>query len=72
MTLYDLAYGIGLYVPFGLTSQWGEEFPGRFAAQKASLKTLYVQPNVAFQLTDNWSIGWTFLRLPFYLTLRLK
>jgi long-chain fatty acid transport protein len=52
-----LAYGIGAYVPFGLTSQWGEEFPGRFAAQKASLKTLYVQPNVAFQLNDNWSVG---------------
>ncbi|HEX2693206.1 MAG TPA: outer membrane protein transport protein [Gemmatimonadaceae bacterium] len=52
-----LAYGIGAYVPFGLTSQWGDEFPGRFAAKKASLKTLYVQPNVAFQLNDNWSVG---------------
>jgi long-chain fatty acid transport protein len=52
-----LAYGIGAYVPFGLTSQWGDEFPGRFAAKKASLKTIYVQPNVAFQLTDNWSVG---------------
>jgi long-chain fatty acid transport protein len=52
-----LAYGIGLYVPYGLTSQWTDSFPGRFSAKKASLKTIYVQPNIAFQLTDNWSIG---------------
>ncbi|MDQ6871382.1 MAG: outer membrane protein transport protein [Gemmatimonadota bacterium] len=52
-----LAYGIGLYVPYGLTSQWTDSFPGRFSAKKASLKTIYIQPNVAFQLNDNWSIG---------------
>ncbi|MGH7603495.1 MAG: OmpP1/FadL family transporter [Gemmatimonadaceae bacterium] len=52
-----LAFGIGSYVPYGLTSQWGDDFPGRFVAKKASLQTIYVQPNVAYQLTDNWSIG---------------
>jgi long-chain fatty acid transport protein len=52
-----LAYGVGVYVPYGLTSQWADSFPGRFSALKASLKTLYVQPNIAFQLTDNWSVG---------------
>lgn len=52
-----LAYGLGAYVPYGLTSQWGDEFPGRFVAKKASLQTIYVQPNIAYQLTDNWSVG---------------
>jgi long-chain fatty acid transport protein len=52
-----LAYGLGVYVPYGLTSQWGDEFPGRFAAKKASLQTIYVQPNVAVQLTEGWSVG---------------
>jgi len=52
-----LAYGLGVYVPYGLTSQWGDEFPGRFAAKKASLRTIYVQPNVAFQITEGWSVG---------------
>lgn len=51
------AYGVGLYVPYGLTSEWGEDFPGRFSAKKASLQTIYVQPNFAYQLTDKWSIG---------------
>ena len=52
-----VGYGLGVYVPYGLTSQWGDDFPGRFAATKASLKTIYVQPNLTYQLTDNWSIG---------------
>jgi long-chain fatty acid transport protein len=49
--------GLGVYVPYGLTSQWKQDFPGRFTAQKASLQTIYVQPNVSFALTDTWSIG---------------
>lgn len=52
-----LALGVGVYVPYGLTSQWRDDFPGRFAAKRASLKTIYVQPNLSFQLGDGWSIG---------------
>ena len=51
------AFGLGVYVPYGLTSQWSDEFPGRFAAKKASLQTVYVQPNIAYQITPNWSVG---------------
>jgi long-chain fatty acid transport protein len=52
-----LAFGVGAYVPYGLTSQWRDDFPGRFAAKRASLQTIYVQPNISFQLGDGWSIG---------------
>ena len=51
------AFGAGLYVPYGLTSQWHDDFPGRFEAKKASLQTIYVQPNVAYQINSNWSVG---------------
>jgi long-chain fatty acid transport protein len=53
----QLAYGLGFYVPYGLTSQWPGDFPGRFLAEKASLKTFYIQPNIAYQFNSNWSIG---------------
>ena len=43
-----MALGLGVYVPYGLTSQWHSDFPGRFEAQRASLKTFYVQPNIAY------------------------
>ena len=49
--------GLGVYVPYGLTSQWNDDFPGRFSALRAALETVYIQPNFAYQLTDNWSVG---------------
>jgi long-chain fatty acid transport protein len=52
-----MAYGLGVYVPYGLTSQWTDDFPGRFSAKKASLQTIYVQPNIAYQVTTDWSVG---------------
>ena len=42
-----LSYGLGFYVPYGLTSQWSDSFPGRFQAKKASIATMYFQPNCA-------------------------
>jgi long-chain fatty acid transport protein len=53
----QLAYGLGVYVPYGLTSQWPDNFPGRFYAQKASLQTIYVQPNISWQIDSTWSVG---------------
>jgi long-chain fatty acid transport protein len=47
---HAVSFGLAAYVPYGLTSQWGDDFIGRFAAQKASLQTVYVQPNIAVEL----------------------
>ena len=51
------AYGLGFYVPYGLTSQWPGDFPGRFLAEKATIQTIYVQPNFAWQISSKWSVG---------------
>ena len=51
------AYGLGVYVPYGLTSQWHDDFPGRFSVLKATLSTVYVQPNIAWRLNSKWSVG---------------
>lgn len=50
-------FGFGAYVPYGLTSQWKDDFPGRFLAKRASLKTLYFQPTAAYQINKDWSVG---------------
>ena len=52
-----LSYGLGFYVPYGLTSEWADDFPGRFLAKKASIQTFYVQPNVAYAINDKFSVG---------------
>ena len=50
--------GFGVYVPYGLTSQWEEDFPGRFSALKAALASPYLQPNFAFDVVPGrFSIG---------------
>ena len=51
------AAGLGVYVPYGLTSQWRDDFPGRFAAKRASIATIYVQPNLSVDITPGWAIG---------------
>ena len=52
------ALGVGAYIPYGLTSEWGDNFPGRFSALKATLTSVYVQPNFAFELVPGrLSIG---------------
>ena len=52
-----VALGAGVYVPYGLTTAWRDDFPGRFLAVRASLQTIYVQPTVAWELAPGWSIG---------------
>ncbi len=51
------AVGLGAYVPYGLTSRWRDDFPGRFTALEASLQTVYVQPNFAWRFAPGWSVG---------------
>lgn len=53
----NFSWGLGAYVPYGLTSQWPGNFPGRFVADKASIATMYFQPNFAWKLNDRWMIG---------------
>jgi len=53
-----MAVGIGVYVPYGLTSQWKDDFPGRFLAKKASIHSIYIQPNFAMSFKKgNWMFG---------------
>ena len=49
-TVPRLMLGIAAYVPYGLTSQWNNDFPGRFTAQKSALQNIYVQPTIAYEL----------------------
>jgi len=51
------AAGLGVYVPYGLTSQWHSDFPGRFEALKASLASVYFQPNFAYRFAPGWQVG---------------
>jgi long-chain fatty acid transport protein len=52
-----LALGIGVFVPFGLTTEWPVEFAGRFVSYKTSLEATYLQPTIAYKINDHVAIG---------------
>jgi long-chain fatty acid transport protein len=53
----QLAAGIGVFNPYGLTLAWPEEFEGRFASYDNTLRNIYIQPTVAFRATPWVSFG---------------
>jgi len=52
-----LALGIGLYAPYGLGTKWPTSFLGAFAGYDTEVKTYYIQPTVAYQVTPRLSVG---------------
>lgn len=52
-----LFVGISLTVPFGLKTEYPAEWVGRFHAIESGLKTLNVNPSVAWKMSDTLSIG---------------
>ena len=51
------AAGIGLFAPYGLTTEWPDDFEGRFLGYKSRIAAIYVQPTAAFKVMKGVSIG---------------
>lgn len=49
--------GLGLGAPFGLKTEYTPDWVGRFHALKSELKTINVNPSVAFKVNDKLSVG---------------
>lgn len=49
--------GLGIYVPFGLTTDYESSFQGRYFGTKSELTQIAVQPTVAYRFSDEWSVG---------------
>lgn len=53
----ELTVGIGLQVPFGLTTDYNSDWVGRYQALKSELKTININPSIAYKLNDQLSLG---------------
>jgi long-chain fatty acid transport protein len=53
----DLRLGLAVYVPFGATLRYPEDGASRHVATGIELRTIYVSPAVAYQLTPALSVG---------------
>ncbi|MSQ60331.1 MAG: hypothetical protein EXR36_11995 [Betaproteobacteria bacterium] len=52
-----LAFGLGINAPFGLKTEYESTWLGRFQGIKSDLKTLNVNPSMAFKVSDAVSVG---------------
>ena len=52
-----LAVGAGVFAPYGLTTDWPITSPGRYLAYKTTIASIYVQPTVAYAVTNWLQIG---------------
>lgn len=55
----NLVVGLGIDSPFGLKTQWANEntYSGRFLSLEADLKSLSINPTIAWKLADRFSVG---------------
>jgi long-chain fatty acid transport protein len=53
----QLKMGIGVGTPFGLKTEYDKNWVGRFQAVKSELKTVNINPSLAWKLNDQWSFG---------------
>lgn len=51
------AFGIGVYAPFGLVTDYESNFAGRYFGSKSEVKIVTVQPTVSYAFNDKVSIG---------------
>lgn len=51
------ALGLGLFAPYGLTTEWPDDFEGRFLGYKSHIAAVYLQPTLATHLLPLVSIG---------------
>ncbi|BFM09733.1 OmpP1/FadL family transporter [Halioxenophilus aromaticivorans] len=52
-----MAVGLGITVPYGLTTEYNSSFVGRYGALESELLTVDFNPSFAMELSDNFSVG---------------
>lgn len=53
----NVKFGLGLNAPFGLKTEYDDNWMGRFQADKSEVKTININPSIAFKVNDQLSLG---------------
>lgn len=51
------AFGLGIFAPYGLTTDWPTDSQGRFLGYKSLVQAIYLQPTLAVKLSPKVSVG---------------
>jgi long-chain fatty acid transport protein len=52
-----LAFGVSFFAPYGLGTEWPATWGGRYAAVKTDLKSFYINPTIAYKISDQFAVG---------------
>ena len=52
-----LTVGLGVNSPFGLGTEWPEDWEGRYIATNAEIETFLFNPNLAWKVTDTFTLA---------------
>lgn len=52
-----LAVGLGINAPFGLSTKYHDNWIGRYHAVESALKTININPSIAYKINDRLSLG---------------
>ena len=50
-------FGVGVYAPFGLATEYENTFQGRAFADQSELSVVSIQPTLSYKLNEQWSFG---------------
>jgi long-chain fatty acid transport protein len=50
-------FGLGLYVPFGLITDYENNFQGRYYGDHSEVRVITLQPTLSYRFNDQWSVG---------------
>jgi len=51
------SFGIGVFNPYGLGTEWPSDWVGRFVAIQSTLQTFFINPTVAYKINDYIGVG---------------
>lgn len=52
-----LAFGFGVYAPFGSKTDYEDTFEGRYFGNYTEVAVMSAQPTVSYRFNDQWSVG---------------
>jgi len=53
----NTGFGIGVYSPFGLSTEWSNNWSGRYNIIFAEIKTTFINPAISHKINDYLSLG---------------
>lgn len=53
----DWSFGLGLYVPFGLVTDYERSFQGRYHGDRSEVRVITLQPTLSYRVNEQLSIG---------------